>query len=117
SCFDHPDGQAIDPRRLRRFLENLGLNVRTVGAAVGILLLAAGCRMHHQKQQIQGATDAAQALANSIQFTTADASPLSQQAEVPFTIYDEATEYWDLTPQEAIHTALQNATVLRNLGG
>src|SRR5690606_28533286 len=97
--------------------ETLWLSVGTLCAATGLLLLAAGCRTHHQKQQIYAATDAAQKLANSIQFAAADAPAISPSDEVPFTIYDEATEYWDLTPQEAIHTALQNATVLRNLGG
>lgn len=101
----------------RSWSKTLWLSVGTLCAATGLVLFAAGCRTHHKKQQIHAATDAAQKLANSIEFGTAEPPAPLPSDEVPFTIYDEATEYWDLTPQEAIHTALQNATVLRNLGG
>lgn len=67
-------------------------------------------------RQIRRETDAAQQLANSVQYEVD--VPLDEASEtVPFTIYDEATEYWDLTAQEAIQIALQNSTVLRDVGG
>lgn len=116
--FHHRDWKPIGRRWFRWLVsEHLWLGVGSVSAAVACMLFAAGCRTHHKKQQIYAATDAAQKLASSIQFTPADTPTVSPADEVPFTIYDEATEYWDLTPQEAIHTALQNATVLRTLGG
>lgn len=96
--------------------ENRWLSVLALCALIGVVLLAVGCRTPRQAQRIHGETDAAQALANTIKFAAAAPAPPSSD-DVPFTIYDEATEYWELTPQEAIHIALQNATVLRILGG
>lgn len=88
--------------------------------AVGLaaaLTLVAGCEASVRKLKVRQETDFAQSLANRISYDVSSQPAETDPSAVPFTVYDEATEYWDITPEEAVHIALQNATVLRDIGG
>ncbi|TVQ04403.1 MAG: TolC family protein [Planctomycetaceae bacterium] len=95
---------------------------RTAGLVVVLVItfgaVATGCRSSASKLSIRDETDAAQAWTNVVSLSTAtDLDAATETEEVPFTIHDEATEYWDLSPEEAVHLTLANSTVLRQLGG
>ncbi|TWU23419.1 Outer membrane efflux protein [Novipirellula galeiformis] len=108
-------GNLIAPLdRLRRVV------IGRAGIVVLIALLVvviAGCHTNVPKRSITGEIDSMQALANGVEFDSVVDMPAAADTGVPFTVYDQATEYWDLTAEEAIHIALQNSTVLRDLGG
>lgn len=79
--------------------------------------LVSGCRAGVSKLSIPAETDAAQVWANVVgQARASDIGP-DEDEEVPFTIHDEATDYWDLTPEQAVQLTLARSTVLRDLGG
>lgn len=93
------------------------MNLRSVVVLAIALTTAAGCGTSWQKTKIRPETDAAQLLVNRIRYDVSSSIETSTSEEVPFTVYDETTEYWDLSPEEAVRIALSNATVLRDLGG
>jgi len=96
--------------------------LRTIWAVLtSIMIVASGCTpskpvylfddkdMSHYK-----------GMATQIESPDVDSARLAdaENAKEPFTLSNpNVTEYWDLTLEEAMRTALANAKVLRNLGG
>jgi outer membrane protein TolC len=88
----------------------------------GALVLLAGC---HAAPRSAVDADMAHYMDASTRIDYPDVEPCGDDhlAEIastpaPFTLASETpTEFWDLTLQEAVQLALQNSTVLRDLGG
>ncbi len=110
------------------YLRNIRVGRRATGAhrlasspCLALLACAAvlgsGCDASLRKLRVRHETDSAQALVNRIAFDLSPGTEPNASSEVPFTVHDEATDYWDLGPEEAVHIALRNSAVLRDLGG
>ncbi|MCU0877506.1 MAG: transporter, partial [Pirellulaceae bacterium] len=92
-----------------------------IGLLLGIaLLLAAGCNLVGPNRRFDAELEHYKAVARTVESVDAITPPSAQDfTTAPHTIRQNAipTGWQDLTVEEAIHLALANSSVLRDLGG
>jgi hypothetical protein len=92
-----------------------------IGLLLGIaLLLAAGCNLVGPNRRFDAELEHYKAVARTVESVDAVTPPSAQDfTTAPHTIRQNAipTGWQDLTVEEAIHLALANSSVLRDLGG
>lgn len=90
-----------------------------VGLLASALMVLPGCLLSRRDVTFDEDLAHCEAVATEIEYpclsATCDESTLCERE--PRTIADPEPEYWDLTLQEAVHLALANSQVMRDLGG
>src|SRR5688500_18150525 len=92
-----------------------------IGAACGILLMAAGCRSSRSPAKFNNPEfDHYKQIATDIEYPTVEPCSFSRTAETDLPHGLESippTEFWNLRISEAISLGLQNTDVLKEVGG